>query len=153
MQRFDCTCYDSCTAIGRDDTVRLSSDGDGDGEGSDDNDGNRGNNDGDSAGNGDGGDSRKGRDVNVTTSVSDEGDIKQKVKSPEVVAPLMMGFGQTRSGRKIVPSQDFDILYLATKFGINVDDSDDSNDADFHDKDGPSIECGMQLYIHSLVLC
>ena len=147
------TCYDSCTAVGRDDTVRLNSDGDDDGEGSDDSDGNRGNKDGDSVGNGDGGDSRKGSDVNVTTSVSDGGDIKHKVKSPEVVAPLMMGFGQTRSGRKIVPSQDFDILYLATKFGVNVDDSDDSNDADFRDKEGPSVECGMQLYIHLLVLC
>ena len=80
--------------------------------------------------------------------MSDGGDIKHKVKSPEVVAPLMMGFGQTRSERKIVPSQDFNILYLATKFGINVDDSDDSNDADFRDKDGPSVECGMQLYMY-----
>ena len=52
-------------------------------------------------------------------------------RSPEMVAPLMMGFGQTRSGRTVVPSENFDILYLATKFGVNPYESDESNDEDF----------------------
>jgi hypothetical protein len=72
-------------------------------------------------------------DLNVTESGTSG-------KSPEVVAPLMMGFGQTRSGRKIVPSQNFDILYLATKFGVSAEDSDDSNDADFAGREGPSFD-------------
>ena len=82
-------------------------------------------------------------DLNVTESGTSG-------KSPEVVAPLMMGFGQTRSGRKIVPSQNFDILYLATKFGVSAEDSDDSNDADFAGREGPSFDLGTynsQLYL------
>ena len=64
-------------------------------------------------------------------------------RSPEMVAPLMMGFGQTRSGRTVVPSENFDILYLATKFGVNAYESDESNDEDFKAKNMDTTHGGL----------
>ena len=69
----------------------------------------------------------------TSTSVG-SGKAQSLAQSQEMVAPLMMGFGQTRSGRTVVPSENFDILYLATKFGINPYESDESNDEDFKAK-------------------
>ena len=69
-----------------------------------------------------------------STPVGSSQAAQSLTQSPEMIAPLMMGFGQTRSGRTVVPSENFDILYLATKFGVNAYESDESNDEDFKAK-------------------
>ena len=85
--------------------------------------------------------------VEEATDSPPEADPVAKQPSTEVVAPLIMGFGKTRSGRKIVPSQNFDILYLATKFGATQFESDDSADEDFQEskEEQPSINIGTYL--------